>query len=92
MHEVWPEDLLAKKPEYKNKTMYEVLFKNGNVDKFPLEETFKRGYLKNMQSLVETMVTTWPHSTLITKPEVYAGQLSTAKKLYGATVKAMTPM
>jgi nitrate reductase NapA len=36
--EVWPADLLAKNPEYKGKTLYEVLFKNGQVDRFPLSE------------------------------------------------------
>jgi nitrate reductase NapA len=35
--EVWPEELLAKKPEYRGKTLYEVLFTNGVVDKFPYE-------------------------------------------------------
>jgi len=39
IEEVWPEDLLAKAPELRGKTMFEVLFKNGNVDKFPLSET-----------------------------------------------------
>jgi len=39
IEEVWPEELLAKAPELRGKTMYEVLFKNGNVDKFPLAET-----------------------------------------------------
>ncbi len=33
--EVWPEELLAKKPEYRGKTLYEILFANGQVDKFP---------------------------------------------------------
>ncbi|MEJ2590294.1 MAG: nitrate reductase catalytic subunit NapA [Candidatus Thiodiazotropha sp.] len=35
--EVWPEDLLAKKPEYRGKTLYEVLFENGQVNKYPFE-------------------------------------------------------
>ncbi|OOX36863.1 nitrate reductase catalytic subunit [Vibrio parahaemolyticus] len=38
MEEVWPEELLAKAPQYRGKTMYDILFKNGQVDKFPLEE------------------------------------------------------
>lgn len=38
MEEVWPEELLAKAPEYRGKTMYDMLFKNGQVDKFPLSE------------------------------------------------------
>ena len=33
--EVWPEDLLAKAPQYRGKTLYEVLFRNGQVDSFP---------------------------------------------------------
>ncbi len=35
--EVWPGELLAKAPEYKGKTLYEILFRNGQVDKFPFE-------------------------------------------------------
>ena len=36
--EVWPEELLAKKPELKGKTLFEVLFANGKVDKYPVSE------------------------------------------------------
>jgi nitrate reductase NapA len=36
--DVWPDDLLARKPEYKGKTLYEVLYANGQVDKFPKEK------------------------------------------------------
>ena len=35
IEEVWPEELLAKKPEYRGKTLFDVLFRNGEVDKFP---------------------------------------------------------
>jgi nitrate reductase NapA len=35
IEEVWPKELLDKKPEYRGKTLYDVLYKNGNVDKFP---------------------------------------------------------
>ena len=38
MEEVWPADLLAKMPVYKGKTLFQVLFANGAVDKFPLKE------------------------------------------------------
>ncbi|MDX2319081.1 MAG: periplasmic nitrate reductase subunit alpha [Moritella sp.] len=38
IEEVWGEDLLAKMPEHRGKTMYDVLYKNGNVDAFPLSE------------------------------------------------------
>lgn len=40
--EVWPEELLAQKPSYKSLTLYELLFKNGQVDKYPLSETDPR--------------------------------------------------
>lgn len=33
-NEVWPEELLQKNPRYKNKNLFDVLFKNGEVDKF----------------------------------------------------------
>ena len=29
MEEVWPEELLAKAPQYRGKTMYDVLYRNG---------------------------------------------------------------
>ena len=29
IEEVWPEELLAKKPEYRGKTLFDVLFRNG---------------------------------------------------------------
>ncbi|HIF9112898.1 periplasmic nitrate reductase subunit alpha [Photobacterium damselae] len=38
VEEVWGDDLIAQMPEYRGKTMYDVLFKNGQVDKFPLTE------------------------------------------------------
>ncbi len=34
--DVWPDDLIAKKPEYADKTLYDVLYANGQVDKFPV--------------------------------------------------------
>jgi nitrate reductase NapA len=39
--EVWPKELLKKNPVYKDKTLYEVLFANGQVDKFPLSQLQK---------------------------------------------------
>ncbi len=38
VEEVWPEELIAQKPEYRGKSLYEILFRNGAVDKFPLSE------------------------------------------------------
>ncbi len=37
VEEVWPEELLAKKPEYRGKTLYDILYANGQVDRFPFE-------------------------------------------------------
>ncbi len=39
IEEVWPEELIAQKPEYRGKSVYEVLFENGKVNKYPLSET-----------------------------------------------------
>ncbi|HKO87829.1 MAG TPA: periplasmic nitrate reductase subunit alpha, partial [Burkholderiales bacterium] len=38
MEEVWPKELLDKKPEYRGKTLYDVLYRNGQVDQFPLSQ------------------------------------------------------
>lgn len=46
--EVWPAELLAKKPELKGKTLFEVLFKNGQVDQFPTSD-IAEGY-RNQES------------------------------------------
>jgi len=39
VEEVWPEELIAKQPELRGKTLYDILYRNGNVDAFPLSET-----------------------------------------------------
>ncbi|WP_318521980.1 periplasmic nitrate reductase subunit alpha [Photobacterium leiognathi] len=39
VEEVWGEELINKMPQYRGKTMYDILFRNGLVDKFPLSET-----------------------------------------------------
>jgi nitrate reductase (cytochrome) len=36
--DVWPKELLDKAPDYKGKSLYEILFANGQVDAFPNEE------------------------------------------------------
>ncbi|MFC6672450.1 nitrate reductase catalytic subunit NapA [Marinobacterium aestuariivivens] len=36
--EVWPAELLDQAPEYRGKTLYDVLYANGNVDAFPNDE------------------------------------------------------
>ncbi|MDN2566317.1 periplasmic nitrate reductase subunit alpha [Aquibium sp. A9E412] len=36
--EVWPQALLDDNPDYRGRTLYDVLFRNGNVDAFPLAD------------------------------------------------------
>ena len=35
--EVWPAEILDANPEYRGKTLFDVLFRNGNVDRFPAQ-------------------------------------------------------
>jgi len=37
VEEVWPAELIAQKPEYKGKTLFEVLYQNGQVNKYDIE-------------------------------------------------------
>jgi nitrate reductase NapA len=42
--EVWPAEILEANPSYRNKTLFDVLFANGQVDRFPnsdIEEVYK---------------------------------------------------
>ncbi|WP_372972571.1 nitrate reductase catalytic subunit NapA [Marinobacter sp.] len=36
--DVWPEELLARAPEFRDKTLFDILFRNGNVDQYPVED------------------------------------------------------
>jgi nitrate reductase NapA len=49
MEDVWTPELLAKKPEYKGKTLFDVLYKNGKVNKYPMGDVTKVNskYIKN---------------------------------------------
>lgn len=38
VEEVWPEELIAKQPEVRGKTLYDILFANGQVDRYPLTD------------------------------------------------------
>ncbi|MBP7546941.1 MAG: nitrate reductase catalytic subunit NapA [Corallincola sp.] len=38
VEEVWPEELLAKKPEFRGKTLFDILYANGKVNAFKREE------------------------------------------------------
>ncbi|WP_027329901.1 nitrate reductase catalytic subunit NapA [Marinimicrobium agarilyticum] len=42
--DVWPEELLAKAPDFRGKTLYQILFENGQVNAYPnseIEEGFR---------------------------------------------------
>ncbi len=41
VEEVWPAELLDKNPQYKGKTLYDVLYANGQVNMFPKEDAAK---------------------------------------------------
>ena len=43
MEEVWPAELLAKAPQYKSKTLFDVLFANGEANKYPSSQ-LEAGY------------------------------------------------
>ncbi|HEY0822102.1 MAG TPA: periplasmic nitrate reductase subunit alpha [Rhizobacter sp.] len=43
IEEVWPAELIAKQPSVKGKTLFEVLFRNGQVDAFPTAQ-IEAGY------------------------------------------------
>jgi nitrate reductase NapA len=38
VEEVWPDGLIAKKPDVRGKTLFDVLYRNGAVDKYPLSD------------------------------------------------------
>ncbi len=38
VEDVWPAELIGKKPEYRDKTLFDILYANGEVDKFPLNQ------------------------------------------------------
>jgi nitrate reductase NapA len=41
VEEVWPAELLAKQPKYKGKTLFDVLYANGKVNKYPMADLTK---------------------------------------------------
>ena len=53
VEEVWPAELIAKKPEYKGKTLFDILYANKVVNKYPKSEVAKvnehaiKGYMND---------------------------------------------
>src|SRR5690606_22347816 len=41
--ECWPEEILAANPQFRGKTLFEVLYRNGKVDAFGVDES-EQGY------------------------------------------------
>ena len=107
IEEVWPEELLAKKPEYRGKTMFDVLYKNGQVDKFPLSD-IEAGYANDESKAFGFYVhkglfeetprsgaatgTTSRRSIPITASAACVGLLSTARKPNGVFARVSIPM
>ncbi len=48
--EAWPEETLANFPDYRGKTLYEVLFANGEVNQYPVEQ-IEAGYANHEADL-----------------------------------------
>lgn len=87
--EVWPKELLDANPDYKDKTLYDVLFANGQVNQYPLEDitegtattnqhntaiTCRKGCLKNTPSLAVVMPMIWRHLRFTMKYGDYVGR------------------
>ena len=97
-----------KKPEYRGKTLYDVLFRNGQVDKFPAREmrgrlrerrgasasasTCRRACSRSTPSSAAATATTSRRSTPTTRCAACAGRWSTARRPSGATARAPIPM
>src|SRR5262249_2900013 len=72
IEEVWPAELIAKKPEYKGKTLFEVLFKNGEVDKFPLSDMapdFAHWHSGSMTRRVPELYRAFPDAVCFIHPD-----------------------
>ena len=81
--EVWPAEILDGNPNYRGKTLFDVLFRNGNVDKFPGHARFRRNTRttkprpsastcrkacsRNMPHSAAATATIWRRSTPITR-------------------------
>jgi nitrate reductase NapA len=102
--EVWTAEILNANPQYRGKTLYEVLYRNGSVDKFPLTdieagyacddsqlEGFRRDCSRNTPPSAAVTAMTWHRSTLTTRCVGCAGRWLTARKPAGAIAKAWIP-
>ena len=104
--EVWPAEILDAHPEFKGKTLFDVLYRNGNVDRFPLDDldpgtrttrrsisasTCRKGCSRSTRASGAAMATTSRPSTSTTRCAGCAGRWSTARRPAGAIARATTP-
>ena len=105
--EVWGEELLAQMPEYRGKTLYEVLYENGEVNKFKVptdvpgyinDEADHFGYYLQKGLFEEYASFGRGHGHDLAPFDTYhqvrglRWPVVMVKKPYGATVKALTHM
>ena len=103
VEEVWPAELIDKQPEVKGKTLFDVLYRNGQVDKFPLKDstpttrtprprpsasTSRKACSRSTRASAAATAMTWRPSTCTTRRAACAGRWSTARRRAGATAKA----
>jgi nitrate reductase NapA len=106
MKEVWPAELLAKAPQYRGKTLYDVLYRNGQVDssRFPRSirsmrtrrqrrsmAICKRACSRNTRRSGAATATISRPSTPITRCAASAGRSSMARRRAGAIARAPIP-
>ena len=107
VEDVWPAELVAKAPKLKGKTLYDVLFANGVVDKYKVSETaagfdndeskyfgfyVQKGHVRGIRGRsVAAMATTWRRSIPTIRRAACAGRWSTARKRCGASARATIP-
>ena len=100
--EVWPSDILNAHPEYRGKTLFDVLYRNGNVDRFPLSDMdqayenyeskqfgfyLQKGLFEEYASFGRGHGQSSHHSIRITPCAACAGRSSTARRRVGATAR-----
>jgi nitrate reductase NapA len=83
VEEVWSDELLAKMPEYKGKTLFDVLYANGQVNRFP--------YKRSTPASAAARRTTSPTSKPTTRHAACAGRWSRARRRCGVSARATTP-
>jgi nitrate reductase (cytochrome) len=105
--EVWPAETLEANPAYKGKTLYEVLYKNCNVDRYPLNEInpahenqeskdfgfyIQKGLFEEYAAFGRGHATIWLRLIPTISHAGFVGQSSMARKPAGGSAKATTRM